>query len=327
MGPLREILEADNIREALYLQLTDWNMLSFSGPMAFFVQALVMYILLFHGYHRYKGWQMVLLLLVGFFAGIFFRAFLEEGVVALIRGYGNYNPNLSWGYYVLDNLYYSVIHCSLGIVFYFVQLSNHTENQRQEFALLQRETELKFLRSQVNPHFLFNTLNNLYALVNRGSKQALPALEKLSGLLRYSLYEQEAMVPIAREIRYLEDLIHLESMRVEALAPIDWQVGSFTKDWQLPPLLLVPFVENAFKHGDLRNPDQPLRIHLQEDDRGALNFSVINPIKIGQQSKDGVGGIGLINVQKRLELLYPKRHELQIENRENTFKVVLRIWN
>ncbi|MEM7573286.1 MAG: histidine kinase [Bacteroidota bacterium] len=326
LGPLREILEADDIREEFYVQLVDWGILSFTSPTAFFVQGLIMYLLLHFLYRRLAGWQMVMVLILGLFAGILFRAFLEEGVIATLRGYGNYNPDLSWSYYVLDNLYYSFIFCSLGMVFYFVQLARHNEAQRQQFASLQRESELKFLRSQVNPHFLFNTLNNLYALVNRGSDQALPALEKLSGLLRYSLYEREATVPLAREIRYLEDLLHLESMRIDALAPVDWRVGTFSRDWQLPPLLLVPFVENAFKHGDLRDPEQPLRIQLSENENGALSFSVSNLIKPGQQSKDGTGGIGLRNVQKRLQLLYPDQHHLHIEAREQSFEVHLLIY-
>ena len=323
---MREILEAADVQDELYRQLIDWDILSFTSPLAFFVRSLIMYIILYFLYQRMSGWKIILVLILGLFAGILFRALLEEGVLVAIRGYGNYNPNISWTYYFTDNLYYSFMFCSLGIVFYFIQLARHNEAQRQQFAALQRESELKFLRSQVNPHFLFNTLNNLYALVNRGSDQALPALEKLSGLLRYSLYEREATVPLAREIRYLEDLLHLESMRIEALAPVDWRVGTFTKDWQLPPLLLVPFVENAFKHGDLREPEKPLRLQLEEDDNGALSFRVSNPIKVGQQSKDGSGGIGLRNVQKRLELLYPDRHDLQITAEDEQFDVHLKIW-
>ncbi|MEO0628708.1 MAG: histidine kinase, partial [Bacteroidota bacterium] len=234
-------------------------------------------------------------------------------------------PDTTWVEYFSDNLYYSIVFCSLGIVFYFVELSNYNERKKKDFAILQRETEIKFLRSQINPHFLFNTLNNVYSLVNRNSPSALPAIEKLSSLLRYSLYEQKKSVPLSQEVAYLKQLVELESMRIEGLAPVVWEVDSKLSDWQVPPLLLVPFIENAFKHGNLQDPSQPLTIRLSVEKNQRLNFQVTNKIKTGQNSKDGTGGIGLVNVQKRLNLLYADAHNLSISNHGELFNAHLEL--
>lgn len=264
------------------------------------------------------------LLLVGVLACIFLRAFLEEFVLFNLFGEHNYNPDMSWKNYVLDNLYYAIIFTSIGVVFYFSELTRFNEKQRLETEALQRETELKFLRSQVNPHFLFNTLNNLYSLVSANSDQALPALEKLSGMLRYSLYEKSRVVPLSQEIGYLEDLIHLERLRVEDPAPPQITIGPFTHAWQLPPLLLVPFIENAFKHGELRDEERPLHISLIEEN-DTLHFRVENAVRNNAKSKDDVGGIGLANVRKRLQLVFPGRHRLVVTRQEDLFVVDLRV--
>jgi len=264
------------------------------------------------------------LLLVGVLACIFLRAFLEEFVLFNLFGKHNYNPDMSWKNYVLDNLYYAIIFTSIGVVFYFSELTRFNEKQRLETEALQRETELKFLRSQVNPHFLFNTLNNLYSLVSTNSDQALPALEKLSGMLRYSLYEKARVVPLSQETGYLEDLVHLEGLRVEDPAPPQITIGPFTHSWQLPPLLLVPFIENAFKHGELRDEERPLHISLTEEN-GTLHFRVENAVRANAKSKDDVGGIGLANVRKRLQLVFPGRHRLVVTRRDGVFLVELRV--
>lgn len=309
---LRDFLGVDAIQQ----EIAEWNdphmaALKISSGLAFFSYSLTAYLLLYYYYERFR-WFLLLPALAMLSAGcMFFRSFLEEVVILKLFGHGNYNPNMSWGAYLLDNLYYAIVFTSLGIIFYFVQLSRYKSAALQQTMILQQETELKFLRSQVNPHFLFNTLNNLYALVHTKSEQALPALEKLSGLLRYSLYEQESTVALEREVGYLKDLLHLESLRVDGLVEPKVTIGPFTKEWKLPPLLLVPFVENAFKHGDLKDFGHPLYLSLTESaDRDALIFRVENAIRTNVNSKDQVGGIGLANVRQRLALLYPNRHRL-----------------
>lgn len=321
---MRHIIYADTLSEA-FIKYDDPHQvgLFITSSLALLSYALLSYL----GLHRYFGkvawWKLLLGLILLIIGCMFFRAFLEEFVVYNIFGVGNYNRDMSWPVYLLDNLYYAIIFTALGIVFYFVQFGHFTEAARQRSELLQRETELKFLRSQVNPHFLFNTLNNLYSLVATESSQALPVIDKLSGLLRYSLYDHAPMVALDREIDYLKDFLELESLRVDGLVPPAVNFGSFSKDWQLPPLLLVPFIENAFKHGDLKCADRPLRIQLSElGDR--LHFRVENLIRKETASQDELGGIGLNNVRKRLDLMYPGRYVLEISSRGEDFIVDLK---
>ncbi len=321
---LREVIYADSLSEA-FSDYNDPHMfgLMIASGLAFFSYSLFSYLGLHLFFGKVAWWQLLGALIFLIIGCMFFRAFLEEFVIYNIFGVGNYNRNMSWPVYLLDNVYYAIIFCSLGIVFFFVQYGHFSEANRRQIEVSQRETELKFLRSQVNPHFLFNTLNNLYSLVATESSQALPVIDKLSGLLRYSLYDQASMVPLAREITYLQDFLELESLRVDGLVPPEVIFGPFSKDWQLPPLLLVPFIENAFKHGDLKNADRPLRIQLSELEN-RLHFRVENLIRKETASQDEVGGIGLNNVRKRLDLMYPRRYVLEINPRAEDFIVDLK---
>lgn len=300
--------------------------IQFTVYVSFFGYAFGAYLLLYNLYPvlREWWWSMVLPFAGFIVACIFMRAFLEEFVVFHIFDKHNYNPDMSWGAYLLDNLYYAMVFTPVGVIYYFSESNQFNERLRRETEVLQRETELKFLRSQVNPHFLFNTLNNLYSLVATGSTQALPALDKLSGLLRYSLYEDDRLVPLPREITCLKDLLYLEGLRVADLAPPVVNFGPFTRAWQLPPLLLVPFVENACKHGELRDPRQPLSVSLTETEEW-LSFRVENAVCDSVKSTDKVGGIGLPNVRKRLQLVYPDRHQLTVTATDTTFLIELLI--
>ena len=296
--------------------------LQFTSILAFAAYAFGSYYLLWQTYGKVGrgriGLSFVLLALLC----MLFRAGLEEGLLYSIFGRYNYHPATSWPAYLLDNLYYATLFLPVGIVFFFVQHSRHADAVRYRLQTSYREAELKFLRSQVNPHFLFNTINNVYALVSTEDPNALPALEKLSGLLRYSLYAQEETVPVDREWGYLRDLIHLESLRVPNLVSPDIYLDPAASDWRIPPLLLVPIVENAFKHGRLDQPDSPLQIELSLDE-DTLRFTVVNAAKETNCSVDGVGGIGLANVRKRLRLLYPGAHTLEAVQDQGTFRVFL----
>lgn len=322
---LRELIVGDVSRDWIERYDDVYTVvLQLSVYISFYSYAFFAYLLLYYLYPRFKKkwWNLILPLLLLIPACILLRSFIEDFVLFNIFGEHNYNPNMSWKVYFLDNLLYAIIFTPVGMVFYLSELNRYNEKIRQKVELLHRETELKFLRSQVNPHFLFNTLNNLYALVATGSEKALPALDKLSGLLRYSLYDQEPLVPLSREADYLKDYLHLECMRVENLALPKVTIGPFTREWQLPPLLLVPFVENAFKHGELKAPRHPLLISLKEKG-DQLHFQVTNLKRKNTTSQDEVGGIGLVNTRKRLSLIYPERHDLSISNEEDVFRVDL----
>lgn len=203
--------------------------------------------------------------------------------------------------------------------------------QRQQ--LLEKEklsTELKLLKSQFNPHFLFNTINSIFVLIHKNPDQASEALAKFSHLLRHQLYESnDAQIPLAHELTYLENYIELACLRQDQ--HISTQVDirhEGAANFGIAPFLLISFLENAFKHVS-QFPDQAnwikIQLHLHEQQ---LFFQVDNSIdtqRPQQQSVDQVGGIGLQNVARRLALLYPGQHELLIQKDQTHFEVSLRL--
>lgn len=204
--------------------------------------------------------------------------------------------------------------------------------KQQENVTLTRENavaELQLLKAQVHPHFLFNTLNNIYSFTLSKSSSAGDLIEKLSAILQYMILEGEkAIVPLDKEIQMLLDYISLEEVRYGDRLDITTNVYGEMENKFIAPLLMIPFVENAFKHGSsklLNNPKVRLSIRVEHDN---LFFELMNnkPLDTEQSSKpNGKGGIGLKNARKRLELLYPGQHQLKIESTESTFFVKLKI--
>lgn len=195
-----------------------------------------------------------------------------------------------------------------------------------EVAKEKAESELNFLKSQINPHFLFNSLNSVYFLIDRKNTQAREALHKFSDMLRYQLYEVKGEeIPIEKEIGYLKDYIDLQKLRRDnclVKMDIDEKMNSFS----IAPLLLVPFVENSFKHlshftGDKMNE---ICVGLSRQN-GELNFTVRNTTEDKVNGDVEEGGIGLGNVKRRLELLYPSKHHLDIMNGNGWYNVNLKI--
>ncbi len=210
-----------------------------------------------------------------------------------------------------------------------LKLGKEWFNQQQRSQELERErlqSELKFLKSQINPHFLFNTLNNLYSLSLKKSDQAPEMILKLSEMMRYMLYESnEKMVPLEKEIRCIENYIELERIRQGERTKINIQIDWAENGQKIAPLLFIPFLENSFKHGVNSNIDSGwINISLKESN-GSLTFLVENnKSKKITQSLNG-SGIGLKNVKRRLELLYPDHHQLVITEGDDTYKTDLKI--
>ncbi|TZF82121.1 histidine kinase [Pedobacter sp. BS3] len=201
------------------------------------------------------------------------------------------------------------------------------EKIRKEKENENLKTELGFLRSQVSPHFIFNTLNNLVSLARKKSDQLEPALIRLSNLIRYMLYENDdEKVSLSREIDYLQDYIDLQYLRFGDDITIHFKKPRYTEAYMIEPMLLVPFVENAFKHGIGLVDNPVISINATIDDKtGWLNFDVENSIPSQQSAKDKSSGIGLNNVKRRLELLYHDSYELNITETESKFRVNLKI--
>jgi two-component system, LytTR family, sensor kinase len=188
------------------------------------------------------------------------------------------------------------------------------------------ETELNFLKSQINPHFLFNSLNSIYFLIDKKNTDARRTLLQFSDMLRYQLYDcNSSTIAIEKEVRFLEDYIKLQSLRKDQQYDVGMNVDNTVKGFSITPLLLIPLVENAFKHishhHDARNFVQ---VELKRMN-GTFTFTVENSKDDHQRITEPAGGIGLVNVKRRLELLYPGKHELSIDNSETKFKVALNI--
>ncbi|HEY9259174.1 sensor histidine kinase [Chitinophaga sp.] len=198
-----------------------------------------------------------------------------------------------------------------------------SEKQREELKVEKLNAELKFLKSQINPHFLFNCLNTIYSLAHKQSAQTEHAILKLSTIMRYMIYESnEARVLLSQELKYLHDYIEIQKLRLPKDIEITYTVSGEAGGLQIEPMLLVPFVENAFKHGISYTEDSFIDIDI------ATTEDMIRLTVKNSHFKERVaerGGIGLDNVLKRLELLYENEHEINIRETENQFIVDLKI--
>ncbi len=187
------------------------------------------------------------------------------------------------------------------------------------------KTELSFLRSQISPHFLFNVMNNIVALVRLKSDDLEPTVMKLSSLMQYMLYEtDEERVLLKSEVEYLRNYIDLQKQRFGPEFTMDL-LFDIKEDWHtIEPMLLIPFVENAFKHGSGLDHYPHIDVQLTVADN-QLYFTVKNKYKETKAAKDKTSGIGLQNVKRRLELLYPALHKLTIEENNDWFTVYLQL--
>jgi len=244
--------------------------------------------------------------------------------------------HFSWySYAYLDKLdfwlsFQTLLFENFVYIFFSIAISyvdDYFETQTRELALAKENavTELAYLKSQINPHFLFNTLNDIYALTYQQATEAPQAIIKLSELLRYMLKESnESFAPLDREIAVLHNVVELYQIGQKGTAFISLQISGKTNSVQIAPLILINFVENAFKHGIVDDPDHPVRIQLDILD-DTLEFVVSN--RKNHYTKDKTGGIGLANVQRRLALIYPDQHQLDITDQNDTFTVNLHIKN
>jgi len=238
---------------------------------------------------------------------------------------GNY-----WHFFKYNTLSSSAASMTLAMS---VKLAKKWMQTQQRERLLEQEkieTELKFLKSQFNPHFLFNTINSIFVLIHKDPAMASASLAKFSDLLRYQLYEcNEHHIPLSQELSYLENFIELEKLRQEQYLTVNVQIEpSLSGNLSIAPFILMPFVENSFKHvSRCRQQANRIKIHLHTK-HDVLYFDIINSISVRETTSSDVvhySGIGLRNVQRRLELLYPGRHELTIDPQEDQFRVSLRL--
>lgn len=198
------------------------------------------------------------------------------------------------------------------------------EQQRKELENERLRSELSFLRSQISPHFMFNVLNSIVSLSRKKSDLVEPVVIQLSDLMRYMLYESNgSRVTLEKEIKYLNNYIDLQRIRFGNDVRILFQVQNSLPNQLIEPMLLIPFVENAFKHGVGLISDPVIDVQLRGE-KNTLFFTVRNKVnRRFKEAKDASSGIGLPNVRRRLSLLYPDSHQLLIEENDDWYEVRL----
>lgn len=246
---------------------------------------------------------------------------LERLVDAVLSGtlFGFFNI-AERPFYLLDFVYLVSLPLGLKVMQAFVQLRyQKTVLERDKLAL-----ELSFLKSQINPHFLFNTLNNIYVLVTEKHSMAAETIAKLSGIMNYLLHESNRKyVTLDAELDFLNDYLELERLRFEKRIEIITTMDTDSHDYIIVPLILFPFIENAFKHGpktSIRNAWIHFKINVT---MGILRMEVSNRFARTIKPSDYVGGIGINNVQKRLELNYYENYQLNIHETDDIYKITL----
>lgn len=262
---------------------------------------------------------------IGVLAAMVLTRYLVEFHLVLpylhFHNYFGNTPGTWW--YIKNCIFYSEQYCLFGLLLYFLIRSNRMQTQQKAIEKEKIQAELSFLKSQVNPHFLFNTINDIYALTYQKSDRAPEALLKLSGMLRYLLHDSAVNhISLEKEMAYLNDYIALQRIGLKENLYFDMAVALDSGQQLIAPLLLIPFAENIFKHGiiDEQQHSPQMKISLQNH-----HFHLFTCNKIKRQQKDAGSGIGLANVQRRLQLLYPNRHQLQIEQTAETFTCNLSI--
>ncbi len=240
-------------------------------------------------------------------------------------------PPMSRNYVFVLILVYLVV-----FIVSFISLLNHnfktqTENKELLNKILDtqlqiKSQELQYLKKQIHPHFLFNTLNTIYGFALKQSKNTPEIILKLSNLLDYILYQvDKPKVSLKEEVLHIKEYVALEKMRFQDTLKVSIKTNSIIDEKQIAPMIMIPFVENAFKHGNLI--DGFLKVDIQINlDEDQLNFKIKNSVLTNELKSNKIG-IGLENIKKRLDLLYKNNHQLDIQSKDNWYIVNLTISN
>lgn len=249
--------------------------------------------------------------------------FIEEGVIEQIFYPDTRGTSFPGVFFNLASALPTISILS-GFKFAWDALANQRELEKLRSAV--RESELQFLRSQINPHFLFNNLNNVYSYALEQSPKTPQIILELSGLLRYMLYEcTEEYVPLNNELEQLENFVNLSQLQLENRGEVVYENRVNTSGLRIAPLLLSVFVENAFKHS-LSSLSEDVRIDIRlELEENKLKFVCENNYSDQSNTESLTHGIGLENVKKRLDILYPNRHQLKLDVTEGHYRVELEL--
>ncbi|MEN9703755.1 MAG: hypothetical protein RLZZ209_1183 [Bacteroidota bacterium] len=275
---------------------------------------------------RAKGVIIYLLTLIG---AIVFMLWIHEELFRWVYAHffpGNHTGGGARRGGLMRMIFQLLFYAAIGTSYRLISDRMKEDEQVKEQENERLKSELSFLRSQISPHFMFNVLNSVVSLSRRKPEMVEPVVVKLSELMRYMIYEtNDSIVPILKELTYLESYIDLQKIRFGDDIRIDFTHEIGPKSSSIEPMLLIPFVENAFKHGVgfIENPT--IEIELK-DSAKELTFHVANKKgAVINEKKDESSGIGLANVKRRLELLYPNNHSLIVKESDDTFEITLTI--
>jgi Histidine kinase len=269
----------------------------------------------------YFQWTLTLLALV--VAVVFTRNILDR--VAYTGLYLNGQPFHPIGVRFIN----SILVVMVTAVFSFLEISEARKQAILKAENLRLSAELGFLQSQINPHFLFNTLNNIYSFAYRKDDRAPAMIAKLSEIIRYLLYECRAKrVPLQKEMALIHNYLELESLRNDAVHNIDFYAEGIEEEHQIAPLILITFVENCFKHGDIQHNDKAwMTLHFEMDEAQVFHAEFANSRVENTETKAEntakSSGLGMGNAKQQLVLNYPNRHELTVENTPHSYIVKL----
>lgn len=238
---------------------------------------------------------------------------------------GERPPFTRSSFYLMNNSLQILFFVLVSFILRFVQKWQHDEKIKHVMEKEKSNAELLFLKQQINPHFLFNSLNSIYSLANKKSDLTTEAILKLSGILRYVLYHSEKdLVPLSDEITTIENYIELQRLRLTKKVVLSYDTKGNPESYRIEPLLLMPIFENAFKFGVDSITESFIDIHL-EVLNSKLHLHVANKIVPQKEKSDEESGIGLKNIKRRLELLYPDNYKLNIDEQEQIFSLKLKL--
>lgn len=320
--PLKELIRTGQVSDYFYaFESLNKFIVFVSSNLSFLMFAFMSYAAFYFFFPKKKWAYLILSLIMTAVIPIVVRFLLEQVLYHHLFDYTNYPLHTTLGTFARDNYYYATRYIIYGTTFYLITYALFRERQEKGLIIENQKMELSLLRAQINPHFLLNSLNNIYSLIYKNSDQSLQAVEELSGVLKYSLYEKKEAVPLKREMEIVDKMIDLNKIRYSYPLAIRKNIQAGIGHHKVPPFLIIPLIENAFKHGDLKDQNTPLNISIKKE-KDTIHVEVTN--KKGQQKKDKLGGIGLENIRKRLKLIYPKNHEFLI-NDEDSFQVTIKI--
>lgn len=288
---------------------------NFLIPKFFFNNRIATYVIL----------QIVVLLIYPVCSNIVAKYYVSPVVHHIKATYGFYNGFLS----IILILIFDIVPLAgvkiLNRLRQDALLRQKTEHEKTEAELRLKEAELKLLKGQIHPHFLFNTLNNLYSLSLEKSDKTPDLLIRLADMLSYIIYDcNSEKVPLVKEIEFIKSFLELQRVRYDR-CDISFRLEGDMNNQQIAPMILHTFIDNSFKHGAEKDSGSPWIKISMATENGMLFFTVINSIRKNDYKDDKIPGIGISNAIKRLDLIYPNRYDLAINNSVDKYSVILKL--